>query len=336
MNLLLCAALQLASASGARPLSMPYEERLLIMGTEARILVYAADDAAASTAARAAREELIACEAALSDYLAASELRTVVAEWSDWTPISDRLSSAINASRSVWEASDGAYDPTLLPVVELWRQARADGKAPAADALAAARGRVAFPSIQVESTPPARIRCARSDVTIDLGGVGKGLAAHRAAASARRAGATACLVALSGDIRAEAAPPEADGWRISVADGLGHDGEATLVLSDRSISTSGDAEQWAIVDGSRVSHLIDPATGRPLTVRRAATAVGRMGAVVDAAATAACVCGPERAASLVSVLDLDALRVRELGADGSPSETLVGGWASLRRHTHAP
>ncbi len=313
------------------------ECRVLVMGTEARIVAHAADGTSARAAARAAIDELDRCDAALSDYRATSEVRQLPAQWSTWTTLGPITASAMGAARRVASASHGAYDPTVGPIVALWREARETGRRPSSDALAQARRHVGWTLIEWRASVIPAARCADPMVTLDLGGVGKGLGAHRAAQAARDAGATAVLVAVSGDIRADGAPPGTSGWRVQVDDGLGGDAPM-LVLRDLSVSTSGDTEQWAMVDGRRVGHLLDPHDGEPLTARRAATVVGPDGAVVDASATALCILGAGQATTLIESLGLRAVRVREettpnddeAADDPAPGATTThGDWAAL-------
>ncbi len=313
------------------------------MGTEARIVTHASDATAAKAAARAAIDELDRCDATLSDYRASSEVRQLPSRWSTWPQLSPIAGSALVAAIEVARATNGAFDPTIGPIVAIWREARHTGRHPSADSLAQARRHVGWELIEWRSEPSPAVRCADSLVTLDLGGVGKGLGAHRAARAARDAGATAVLVAVSGDIRVEGAPPGTQGWRVEVDDGLGGD-RPMLLVQDMSVSTSGDTEQWAMVDGRRVGHLLDPRSGEPLAVTRAATVVGRDGAVVDASATALCVIGSDNVDALFQTLGLHAARVRE-AERGSPRDSAAdcpaplvtktyGRWSALARTEH--
>ncbi|MGH8252263.1 MAG: FAD:protein FMN transferase, partial [Steroidobacteraceae bacterium] len=108
-------------------------------------------------------------------------------------------------------------------------------------------------------------------------------------------GVAHALVAIGGDIAVAAPPPGEAGWAVEVAAlaVLGappHIG--TLSLRDAAISTTGDAEQWMHVDGQCYSHVLDPRSGWPMTVRSSTTVVARRGIDADSLATAAAVLGP--------------------------------------------
>jgi len=323
------AFIALLSAQASPPHAERFEYATAVMGTHATIVLYANSQDAAGTAARAAMAALDACDAALSDYRPDSELNQVRRQWSSWTTMSPMLEEGLRGALAVAEASGGAFDPTIGQVVALWRDARAEERPPDPATLGRALASVGWDQFQL--CGDRRLRCTSGALTLDLGGVGKGLGAHRAASAACQSGATAALVAVSGDVRAEGCPPGADGWRVAVADGL-TEASIVLCLRDQSVSTSGDSEQGAIVDGRRVGHLIDARDGQPLAERRAATAVGACGAIVDAAATALCVCSAAESRLLMTRLPLQAARRVVATPDGSATAAaeVFGTWPDLR------
>jgi thiamine biosynthesis lipoprotein len=96
------------------------------------------------------------------------------------------------------------------------------------------------------------------------------------------------LVAGGGDIAVGAPPPGRAGWKIAIDDpsSQGQASPCTLVLHDVAISTSGDTRQFAIVEGQRYSHIINPADGLGLRYRGSTTVIAPDGAMADALATA--------------------------------------------------
>ena len=99
------------------------------------------------------------------------------------------------------------------------------------------------------------------------------------------------------------ASPGRRGWRIALPEG-------DTTLADRAVSTSGDTEQFVIIDGVRYSHVIDPRTGMGLTSRRAATVVAPDGLTADPLATALTVLDDERGARLLRAFPQAVARVR--------------------------
>ncbi len=260
------------------------------MGTRCRIVLYAESEDRAAEAAGAAFDRISVLESVLSDYRADSESsRLARLPAGAWHEVSADLFGALERSRAVFEASDGAFDPTVGPFTVLWRASRRAGRLPESDALDDARAVVGFGG--VELMEPDRVRLRKSGMGLDFGGIGKGLAADAAIAALRAAGLPMALVDFGGDVVAGDPPPdEPDGWRVEIRDGIG--AIRTFRLKNAAVATSGDLEQFVDIDGVRYSHIVDPRTGLGLTRRRAATVVADHGWLADALASAACVLGP--------------------------------------------
>ena len=106
------------------------------------------------------------------------------------------------------------------------------------------------------------------------------LAAHRVRSS---------LVALSGDIFAGDPPPGERGWTVDISSGQGGNAaEASILLANEGLSTSGDTEQFIDIGGIHYSHIIDPRKGWAITDRRSVTVIGPHGWMHDAVSTALC------------------------------------------------
>lgn len=126
---------------------------------------------------------------------------------------------------------------------------------------------------------------------LDLGAIAKGYAADEGLRVLRERGFPQALVAASGDIAFGDAPPGKPGWDAGV-DSTGAANAAfteVLQLHNAAISTSGDTEQFAVIDGIRYSHIVNPKTGKGLTRRVGVTVVARKGIDSDGLSTAASV-----------------------------------------------
>jgi thiamine biosynthesis lipoprotein len=267
------------------------------MGSRARIVVYGPDADAAALAAAAAFAEIAALEAVLSDYRPDSEVaRLRTAPVAVPTRISPDLAAALAAAEPIVGWSGGAFDPTIGPLTLLWRADRASGVLSPEDVRATARASVGFGNLGFD--PAAETVTPRvPGMSLDFGGIGKGLAARRALEQLRALGFAQALVDLGGDLALGAAPPGRTGWEVQVRTGLAGDaGRRTLTLTECGVATSGDAERWVEFGGRRLSHVLDPGTGLGLDVRRAVTVVHPDPAVADGLATAVSVLGDARAA----------------------------------------
>jgi thiamine biosynthesis lipoprotein len=277
-----------------------------LMGTYVSITVYAPDEASANTASEAAFARMQALVDVLSDYDADSEVRRLCATSGPGAPVavSDELWTVLTRSRDVAAQSAGAFDVTIGPVVELWRDARRRRRLPLPSQLSTAMERVGWEMMDFDPEHQT-VELARNDMQIDLGGIAKGYIADESLRLLREIGFAHSMVAIAGDISCGRAPPGAAGWRIGIAP-LG-DPEATperyLILENAAVSTSGDAYRFVEIDGVRYSHLIDPSTGIGLTQSSSVTVVGKDGLTIDPLASAISILGPERGLQFASQFD---------------------------------
>lgn len=258
------------------------------MGTVARIVVWAPDEASAVEAARRGFALIDALEASLTDWKPTSE--TSAASRSAGgppLPVSPMFLDAIAVAKAAAHDTDGAFDPTIAPVVALWRTARKTRTLPMPDARAAAVALRGWRDISIDRVR-GTVRLPRPGMALDFGGIGKGYAAERVVGLLRASGFPSCLCEIGGDFAIGDPPPDSAGWRI------GTHATPPLVIANRGVATSGDTEQHVDIDGVRWSHIVDPDTGLGVTESRLVTVVADDGAAADAWATALSVLGPER------------------------------------------
>jgi thiamine biosynthesis lipoprotein len=266
------------------------------MGTQFKIIVYAADESSAKQAVKAAFARIAELDAIMSDYRPASELMQLCKK-AGGAPVhvSDDLFTVLARAQEVSKRSDGAFDATVGPVVRLWRRARRTHKLPDAEDLAKARSLVGYEKMRLD--PRAQtVQLLKAGMQLDLGGIGKGYAADAALAVLKEHGITRALVAASGDIAVSGPPPDAEGWRIGIAPLTDPDSKPSryLLLHDAGVSTSGDAEQYVEIDGKRYSHIVDPKTGIGLVGRMSVTVVAPNDTTADSLTKVVALLGPER------------------------------------------
>lgn len=269
------------------------------MGTRARLVVYAPGKPIASRAAQDAFREMDLLDAVLSDYRVDSEVARLRAHaasdaFAEPAPISTDMLHTLVWSLSIARVTHGAFDPTIAPLTQLWRQARREGAAPSGPAFDEARSRVGYGHLILDANARTLAFAVRG-MALDFGAVGKGLAADRAISSLRNAGLASCMIEFGGEIVAgdpppdapPDAPPHARGWTIALPRG------ETIVLANAALATSGDAEQVIELDGVRYAHILDPRTGSPVRGPIEASVLAPLGALADPLASAVCVLGPE-------------------------------------------
>jgi FAD:protein FMN transferase len=274
------------------------------LGVTIRIVLYAPDDAVARAAARAAYARIAELENIMSDYRPQSEVRRLAERPGTPVRVSEPLFTVLTRALELARRSDGAFDPTVGPFVELWRRARRTGRLPSRADLDSAARRVGWRKVRTDSVSRS-VRLEASGMRLDLGGIAKGYILDEALLLLRRHGVTRALLQAGGDIVAGDPPPRGAagpglaGWRVDVP-GAGAPVRArATALANAALAVSGDAEQFVIVDGVRYSHVIDPRTGLGLTNGRQATVVAEDGLTADGLATALTVLDEAQGAELL-------------------------------------
>ncbi len=249
----------------------------------------------------------------------------------DWIPVSPNLYAVIAEGQRIAALTDGAFDITIGPLVNLWGfgpESRPEA-VPSAEQIQAARERVGWQKLELRASPPA-VRKARADLYIDLSALGEGEGADRLAVWLDGQGVTDYMIAVAGAIRAKGLNAKGQPWAIAIEEPRS-DRRAVhriIPVSDRALSTSGDYRNFFEQDGKRYSHEIDPATGAPVDRNLGSvTVVGDSGRVVDGLATALMVLGDQRGPALAEAQGLAAYFIvregdslRGFGTPGFQSE----------------
>jgi thiamine biosynthesis lipoprotein len=290
------------------------------MGTLFRIVLYAADEATAKKASRAAFDRVAGLDAMLSDYRQSSELMQLCAKaGGPPVKVSEELFFVLTKAEEASRLSDGAFDVTVGPVVQLWRLSRRTQRLPEPAQLAKALALVGWKNIVLD--PKERtVKLLKPGMLLDLGGIAKGYAGDEAQKVLKAHAIAQALVAAGGDIVVSGAPPGKEGWDIAIRPLHEIDGKVgpRLLLHDAAVSTSGDANQHVEIDGKRYSHVVDPKTGIGLVGRMSATVVARGGTTSDSLTKVVAVLGPERGFKLIETVEGASarfVRLTERGAE---------------------
>ncbi len=272
-----------------------YHARRSAMGTRFDLYLYASGPERFNELFEAAYGEVKRVEKNLSTYDPTSELSRINAQAAEAPVRTDPevfglLREAVQFSRR----TDGAFDPTVGPLVEAWGFFREQGRVPSDERLARARGQTGWAKLALDSTRRT-VHFEADSLKVDLGAVGKGYALDRVTALLRRQGVEAALVGMgTSTFYAIGAPPDADGWLIRVPSPVADSATVARVrLRNEALSTSGGDEQQFTLDGRTYSHLLDPRTGRPVQGRLQTTVVAPRATDSDALSTALFVLGPE-------------------------------------------
>ena len=280
------------------------------MGTTFNVvLVEPPEEIATDTLESDLTAELQAVDLLASTWRDDSELTAFNLDLSiDWIPVSKDFCALLESALEVSEATDGAFDLTIGPLINLWGFGP-DGQIvepPSTVDIAAAQQRVGFDLLEADCDE----RLVRKDVPdlyVDLSGWAKGYAVDQLAELLDARGIENYLVEIGGELRVKGQNRDGDKWAIgieapSTSARVPH---AILHVTDTSVATSGDYRNYFEHDGKRFSHTVDARTGYPVTHDLAAvTVVNASAAYADAMATALLVLGPDDGPELARELDI--------------------------------
>ncbi len=256
------------------------------MGTLFSIRLYGNDPRLSAEAAESAFAEVKRLNAMFSDYEPESELlRFCRANPGSKVPLSPEFHEILGIANQLSQQTNGRFDVTIGPLARLWRQSRRLNRLPTREQMELAFERTGFEKLKLFEDGSASL--AEPDMRLDLGGIAKGYAADKALEVLAKSGFPSALVAASGDLAIGDAPPGKFGWRIglnSVASPEQPDRFVTL--ANCGVSTSGDTQQFVILEGRRYSHIVDPETSLGLTTRRSVTIIAQNATMSDSLATA--------------------------------------------------
>ena len=222
----------------------------------------------------------------------------------DWIAVSPELQQVVAEGLRTSDLSNGAFDITVGPLVNLWGfgpEPRRD-QVPSEEAIAQARERVGYWRLQAREQPPA-LKKERADLYVDLSALAKGYGVDQLVALVETTGITNYLASIGGEIRARGHNGQGKPWTIAIEKPVpGQRAVERLIrFGDRSVSTSGDYRNFFEQNGQRYSHVINPRTGRPvLQTLASVTVISDRSMVADATATALMVAGPDQGFQIAS------------------------------------
>ena len=212
--------------------------------------------------------------------------------------VSESTFQVLAESMRIAEASRGAFDPTVGPLVRLWGFHRGDPAVPGPGELAIARAKVGFRHLRLDPRA-STLWLGQNGVEIDLGGIAKGYAVDRALSTLEAAGAIWAVVDLGESSVCLFNKEDSRTTAFTIRNAVR---PATFEIHQGCVSTSGSDQQGFQVEGEWLSQIIDPSTGWPVRDSVSATVVGNVGEGmrVDALSTAGLVAGSQGAIDLWS------------------------------------
>lgn len=294
----------MAGCAAVSPASPPVvlKRTQMHMGTLVTITAVSPDNDVGNRAMRAAFDEIKRLEQLLSTWRSDSELSRVNQEAGRRpVQVSPETLELVIRSLKLGRLTQGGFNIALGPAIDAWSITERQ-RIPDDGELHRLKHLVDWTSIHI-NTESRTIYLPREGMRIDVGGIGKGYAADRAAERMKREGATSGVVALSGDIKTFGVLPNRHGFPV----GIRHPRKegaliAMIYLKDEAISTAGDYERFFEREGIRYHHILDPQTLQPARACQSVTVIAKEGTMADGLDTGIFVLGPERGMALVERL----------------------------------
>jgi len=302
---------------GSKPVAVNSGRRE-IMGTFGHVIAVADNIHTANKCIDQAFARLRLVDELMSDYKVDSEISTVNR---------DAYKTAVRVSKDTFEVlqeaekfageSNGAFDVTVGPLVDLWHKSAETNSVPTDVELAEVKERIGYEKLLLDANDRS-VRFAVDAMRLDLGGIAKGYAIDLAVEAMKNCGAIGAMVEIGGEIRCFGVPPKGrKKWLVGLTDprrpglGLG-DGEILLVLNlaDAAIATSGNYQRYIEIKGKKYNHIISPATGAGAGELSSVTVISTKAIEADALATAVTILGLTKGLELIeSLVDVEAILI---------------------------
>ncbi len=287
----------------------------MLMGTLVFITAVADDPSTSQQAAQAGLDEIRRLEELLSTWIPTSELSKVnAAAGGEAIQVSQETYEVLKRSMEMAKLTDGGFNVAVGPAVKAW-DASGEGHVPATEDLNAIRPQIDLSQIQFDHRIQT-VRLKRAGMQIDVGGIGKGYAADLAAKEMQAKGATAGVIALSGDIKTFGRMPDNHRFVFGIQHPRQEQGIilGSIELENEAVSTAGDYQRYFMKDGIRYHHILDPATLQPARRCQSVTVIAKDGVVADGLDTGIFVMGPDKGMALIeSLSDVEGIIVDHEG-----------------------
>lgn len=213
----------------------------------------------------------------------------------------------LQQSGRIYRLSEGAFDPTVMPLVKAWGFGPDDRLTPRIANLDSLRAFVGFDLLEISGFPDGQheIRKAYPAMQLDFNAIAQGYSVDLLAELLASRGISDYLVELGGEVRARGKNETGEAWTLGVEKPIDIEGinelSAIIRLEDRAMATSGSYHRFYEQDGIRYSHTIDPHTGHPVRHTLLSVTVTAPDCVTaDAMATAFMVMGLDKAKALLA------------------------------------
>ena len=244
-----------------------FRRQFQIMGTVAAFTLYCPDEETFQRAVAAGIKEFEKVSQLANLYDKNSELsRLNASAYSEPFPCSYAMWQLITRAERAFYDSNGGFDITVKPLMDLWGFYRKRRTIPSEKEIASAKMKVGFDKLKLDHARR-MVSFTVKGMALDLGGIAKGYALDRAFEAINACGVTGGVLDLGGNLKLLPSPPP--GKKFYTV-GIKNPADPSSLLQKKlqlpgnsAVSTSGDYERFVIIDNRRYGHIIDPRTGFP-------------------------------------------------------------------------
>lgn len=300
LHLLLLSMVLLLMSSCAKRAVEPQAQSFLMLGTVCRITIYDHPDEEAFKEAFARLREI---EQRMTLHSDTSEIAQINHKAGiEAVAVSSDTFEVIKKAVEIAEASGGAFDPTIGPLVQAWDIGGDNPRRPTEAEIQTLLPLVDYRQVVLDEREKS-VFLKKPGMVLDLGGIAKGYAADQAAAVLRKHGVNQAIVNLGGNVLVLGRKPDGNLWRIGVQDPEQDRGAYAIIvqLDDTSLVTSGPYERFLVIEGETYHHILDTKTGYPVDSDfTSASIITHSSVLADALSTSVYALGYEKGMALIN------------------------------------
>ena len=274
-----------------------------LMGTLVFVTSVAPQEEVAKKAVAEGLAEIRRIEQLMSTWIPNSELSLVnAAAGKHPVSVGPENMEVLKASLRMATLTEGGFNIAVGPAVTAWNVSQ-EGRIPSPGELKVVRPLTLLENVVLDEGASA-VFLTRAGMQIDVGGIGKGYTADLVVDVMQKAGATAGVVALSGDIKTFGRMPDKERFVFGIQHPRKEQGEilGRIELENEAVSTAGDYQRFIMKDGVRYHHILDPATLQPARGCQSVTVIAKDGVMADGLDTGIFVMGPKKGMALIELL----------------------------------
>ena len=212
--------------------------------------------------------------------------------------VEEEIFSLLSISLDLSRRTEGAFDITIGPLIDLWNRAARQEKSPDGPELKEALNLVGVSKVRL--LPDRMVELRQRGMRLDLGGIGKGYAVDRIIEGLKQEGITRAFVNFGlSSLSVSGPPPGAEAWPILIQGPEDGEFAGAIGLKDRALSASGSFGRTFDIGGKRYSHLLDPGGGFPLDGPAIGVVLAPTATEAEAMSTALLVLGPGRGLTMI-------------------------------------